>query len=136
MKEGTLMLLDRHRQLMVQTTRSKNRLYKVVLEADTTHCLLTTKATESGKWHARQGHVNTETMKLMINKELVTGVPRIMVEKETYLRSVLVWEANKTIFPSINLFPSQRTTRINTWRSLWSYHTVNPRTQKICICTN
>lgn len=108
MKEGTLMLLDRHRQLMVQTTRSKNRLYKVVLEADTTHCLLTTKATESGKWHARQGHVNTETTKLMINKELVTSVPRIMVEKETCV-ACLYGKQTRQSFPQSTSFRAKGT---------------------------
>lgn len=68
---------------MVQTTRSKNRLYKIVLQADTIHCLQASSSNESSRWHACLGHVNTETMKTMVNKQLVTGIPQIVVDKET-----------------------------------------------------
>ena len=32
-------------------------------------------------WHARLGHINFETVKMMVNKELVVGVPKIVGEK-------------------------------------------------------
>ena len=73
------------------------------MEADITHCLLTTSISESGKWHARLGHVNTETMKLMINKELVTGIPRITVEKETCV-ACLYGNQTRQSFPQSTSF--------------------------------
>ena len=41
MKNDQLILLDRLDHLMVKTTRSRNRLYKVILQADSIQCLLT-----------------------------------------------------------------------------------------------
>lgn len=34
-------------------------------------------------WYVRFGYVNIEVMKLMINKELVIGLLKIIVDKET-----------------------------------------------------
>lgn len=67
---------------MVKTTRSSNRLYKVTLQADQIRCLQV-MSSDSSKWHARLGHINTESMKLMINKELVLGIPKLNIDKET-----------------------------------------------------
>lgn len=83
MKDDLLMLLDRAGHLIVKATRSRNRLYKVILQADTFQCMLTTVPSNSSRWHARLGHVNLETMKLMIKKELVVGIPQLSIEKET-----------------------------------------------------
>lgn len=83
MKENTLMLYDRQGRVMIETVRSKNRLYKVTLHADEIHCLQLDATTQSSMWHARLGHANTEAMKLMINKELAIGLPKITVDKET-----------------------------------------------------
>lgn len=83
MKDNILMLFDRSGHLMIKTTRSRNRLYKVTLQTYTIQYLQIASSTESSKWHAHLGHVNTETMKLMINKELVTGILNIALEKET-----------------------------------------------------
>lgn len=97
MKDDHLMLLDRFGHLMVKTTRSMNRLYKVTLQADTILCLLTVP-TESSRWHARFGHVNMDTMKLMINKGLVDGIPKISVGKETCVSCYLGKQARRS-FP-------------------------------------
>lgn len=83
LKKDKLMLLDRAGHLMINTTRSQNRLYKVTLQADVIKCLLTSGTSESSKWHARLGHVNLETIKMMITKELVSGIPQLKDEKET-----------------------------------------------------
>ena len=89
MKDNVLRLLDQSGQLMIQTSRSRNRLYKVVLQADTIQCLQVKTSTESSKWHARLGHVNTEIMKLVINKEIVDGIPSLMIGKEACVSCLL-----------------------------------------------
>ena len=83
MKDDILKLFDHAGQLMVKSTRSKTRLYKVVLQADTVQCLQIASCSESSKWHARLGHLNNETMKMMMNKSLVVGMPKITIERET-----------------------------------------------------
>ena len=95
MRDDILTLFDRYGKVMVKTTRSKNRLYKVVLDVDNHDCLKLSIKSESSKWHARLGHINTDTMKAMINKELVTGVPAIAIEGETCMSCLLGKQARK-----------------------------------------
>ncbi|XP_033129820.1 uncharacterized protein LOC103872873 isoform X1 [Brassica rapa] len=82
MRDNTLSLFDRSGELMLKTTRSSNRLYKVTLHAEQVRCLQVI-TNVSSTWHARLGHVNIESMKLMINKELVLGIPKLSIDKET-----------------------------------------------------
>lgn len=54
------------------------------MEVDNTNtCLQLMKLGDSANWHARVGHVGIETMRKMINKEIFTGIPDIIIEKET-----------------------------------------------------
>lgn len=70
------MLYDRLGQLMVKTTRTMNRLYKVTLQKPKALNAYTLQHRLNHQdWHARLGHINTGTMKKMINKELVIGIP-------------------------------------------------------------
>lgn len=82
MKNDHLILYDRNGNLVVRTKRSNNRLYKVILEVESIKCLKKIGSNEANKWHSRLGHVNVETMKLMANKELVVGLPKMTMEKE------------------------------------------------------
>ncbi|WZZ50841.1 hypothetical protein YC2023_050948 [Brassica napus] len=83
MKEDYLYLYDRDDQLLVKAKRARNRLYKVVMEVESTRCLQLIHLKDSSKWHARLGHVGLDNLKLMIKKGLVVGMPRFEVEKET-----------------------------------------------------
>lgn len=103
MKDNELFLFDRMGYLIVKITRSRNRLYKVVLQADTIQLLQISTTSESFKWHARLGHVNRDTIKLMINKKLVEGVPHIQVKKETCV-SCLLGKQARVPFPKTTLF--------------------------------
>lgn len=103
MKKDLLMLYDRLGNLLVRTTRSQNRLYKVILEVENIKCLQLTITSESAKWHARLGHINLDTMNLMINKELVNGIPKIEVEKETCV-SCLRGKQTRKPFPQATTF--------------------------------
>ncbi|XP_010430806.1 PREDICTED: uncharacterized protein LOC104715053 [Camelina sativa] len=58
--------------MIVRTTRSKNRLYKVVVEVEGINCLQLVTAGESSTWHARLGHIDADTMKLMMSRDLLT----------------------------------------------------------------
>lgn len=44
--------------------------------------LLSTTTSDSTKWHARLGHINLETMRSMVQRELVIGVPKFDIEKK------------------------------------------------------
>lgn len=85
MKDDYLTLIDRDGNLLVKAIRSRNRLYKVNMEVDRTklQCLQLSCDGVSATWHARLGHVGLETMRTMIAKEIVTGIPNITINKET-----------------------------------------------------
>lgn len=103
MKDDVLMLFDRTGFLIIKTTRSRNRLYKVVLQADVVQSLQIKSPTDCSRWHARLGHVNTETMKTMISKELVVGLPSISIERETCV-SCLLGKQTRKRFPQATLY--------------------------------
>ncbi|XP_018465591.2 uncharacterized protein LOC108837003 [Raphanus sativus] len=81
MRGDHLTLHDKDGNLIVKASRSRNRLYKVVMEIEETKCLQTQVQCENSRWHARLGHLGADALKTMINKQLVTGLPELKVEK-------------------------------------------------------
>lgn len=66
LKGEYLTMHDREGKLLVNATRSRNRLYKVRMGIKDKTCLLTTEVSESVRWHERLGHINFETLKSMV----------------------------------------------------------------------
>lgn len=97
MRDDYLTLSDREGNLLVKSFRSKNRLYKVAMDVENNRCLQLSKLGDSFIWHARLGHVNIDTMKTMISKDIVTGIPKISVEKET-CSSCLLGKQTRRVF--------------------------------------
>ncbi|KAG7598928.1 Zinc finger CCHC-type [Arabidopsis suecica] len=95
MKEDFLTVHDKDGKLLVKAKRSKNRLYKVLMELEPAKCFQVESLSESTKWHARLGHIGLETMKTMIKNELVTGLPSIKIEKETCTSCLLGKQVRK-----------------------------------------
>ena len=81
LKGECMTMHDQDGKLLVKATRSKNRLYKVHMGIKDNICLLSTATNTSNRWHARLGHVNFETIQSMVQRELVTGIPRMTFEK-------------------------------------------------------
>ena len=61
MKEDLLYIYDRDGRLLIRTSRGRNRLYKVALEAENAKCLQVITSSESSKWHARLGILTSTT---------------------------------------------------------------------------
>lgn len=61
-------------------------------------CLQIKIMSDSARWHARLGHINTENMRSMFQRELVVGVPKINIEKEL-CGSCLLGKQTRQIFP-------------------------------------
>lgn len=92
-------LHDREGRLIIKTTRSKNRLYKVTLQVDTQVRCLQAKTSDIGSlWHDRLGHINSETIRRMVDKELVEGLPTVKQAKETCV-SCLRGKQSRKSFP-------------------------------------
>lgn len=103
MKEDVLNIYDRDGRLLIRTNRGRNRLYKVALEADKALCLQVKASDVSSKWHARLGHINYENIRLMIGKDLVTGIPKMNVEKKACV-SCLLGKQSRQSFPQATTF--------------------------------
>ena len=111
MKEDYLYLYDRDDQLLVKANKTRNRLYKVIMEVESTRCLQLIHLKDSSKWHAQLGHVGLDNLKLMVKKGLVVGMPRFDVEKETCTSCL----HGKQVRKSFQLFPCINHIRTNTW---------------------
>ncbi|CAA7042014.1 unnamed protein product [Microthlaspi erraticum] len=98
MKENYLTVHDREGKLLVKANREKNRLYKVLMEVESTKCLQAEALNDSTRWHARLGHIGIEALKSMVNKELVSGIPRLSLDKATCSSCLLGKQARKS-FP-------------------------------------
>lgn len=62
-------------------------------------CLHSTTIGDSIKWHARLGHVNFETIKAKISRELVVGIPQITIEKRYVVHVCLLGKQARQAFP-------------------------------------
>lgn len=103
MRGDHLTLYDRDGNLMVKTKRSTNHLYKVTIEAEGMKCLQLAENSDSTVWHARLGHVSTDTMKSMLTKEMVTGMPNIDIDRET-CSSCLMGKQTRATFPKATTY--------------------------------
>ena len=107
MKEDVLELYDRDSKLLIRSSRGRNRLYKVALDAESPSCLQIITSDVSSKWHARLGHINFENMRQMVDKELVTGIPKIMVMKKTCV-SCLLGKQPRRSFPAATTYRASK----------------------------
>lgn len=107
MKNDRLTVFDRVGRQLVETSRGRNRLYKVVLEAESASCLQVAAFSTSNQWHARLGHVNFDNIKMMVDKGLVSGMPKFAVEKKT-CASCLLGKQSRRPFPQATAFRASR----------------------------
>ena len=77
-----LTMHDRDGKLLVKALRARNRLYKVRMGLKEDLCLYSLSMGDCNMWHSRLGHVNLETIKHMIQRDLVKGIPQVKFEKE------------------------------------------------------
>lgn len=123
MKEDFLVLKDRDGKLITRAKRSKNLLYKVLIDMVDEKCVQLSTLSNFEVWHARLGHIGRESRRLLINKELVIVIPKITIEKETFSSCLLgKQERAKTFFPTSNYLPIKIHTWSYSWKFLWTNH--------------
>lgn len=98
MRDNYLTLHEKDVVLVTKAKRSRNRLFKVFMEGVNTKCLQAISLSDVDTWHERLGHIGRESMKYMVKKELVLGLPNIQIEKETCSSCLLGKQARAT-FP-------------------------------------
>jgi len=90
-------------RLIVKANRSSNQLYKVHMRIRSNAYLQLTTVSEKNRWHSRFGHINFETMKSMIRRELVQGVPSFTFEREI-CESCLLGKQTRQVFPQATFY--------------------------------
>ncbi|KAG7538693.1 Zinc finger CCHC-type superfamily [Arabidopsis suecica] len=95
--KGSILFID-----MNGEQRKMSDVYFIPDLKNTTQLHLTT-ISEASRWHARLGHVNLETIKNMMQKELVQGIPQVSFEKEI-CGSCLLGKQTRQAFPKATLF--------------------------------
>lgn len=106
MRDNYLTLHDKDGNLITRAKRSRNRLYKVIMEIVDTKCLQLVGSNEATTWHARLGHIGDVSIKTMIRKELVVGLTNITINKDTCASCLLGKQARRS-------FPQATTYRIS-----------------------
>ena len=107
LRDEYLIMRDREGKLIAKATRSKNRLYKVRMKIKESMSLLTTETGESTRWHSRLGHINLESMRSMVQRGLVIGVPQIKIEKNV-CGSCLLGKQARQSFPQATTFRAEK----------------------------
>lgn len=72
-----LRLYDSQGRLLMKVKRSSNRLYKVLMKTCEPVCLYANISDPAWLWHTRLGHVYFQALKMMVNRGMVYGLPKI-----------------------------------------------------------
>lgn len=107
MRGEKLTMHDQQGKLLVTAKRSKNRLYKVCMGIKNVPCLYLNAEKESSRWHACLGHINHETLRSMIQKEIVLGIPSIEIEKQV-CGSCLLGKQARRMFPKATSYRAEK----------------------------
>lgn len=74
-KDELEVLMKSPLQLIIKVKRHLNRLYRIELQVAKPLCLLTSLEEPAWLWHARLGHANFHSMKLLVDRNMAAGVP-------------------------------------------------------------
>ena len=86
-------------RLIMKVKRSLNRLYKIELNQALPICLLSSISDSAWLWHARLGHVNFTTLKLLVDKEMAGGGPPI-THPQQVCQDYLAGKQTRLSFPA------------------------------------
>lgn len=121
-KDEHLWLHERSGRLLLKSKRSSNRLYKVELCTGKPMCFQAKLDMESlpWLWHGRLGHANFDSIKIMVSKHMVKGVPTIK-NPSKLCEACLAGKHTRTPFPCyVNIhIRISSTTSINGF--VWAY---------------
>ncbi|XP_020243636.1 uncharacterized protein LOC109821889 [Asparagus officinalis] len=94
-----LCIYDRNGRLLIKVKRSPNRLYKVLLETCEPVCLTASMEDPAWLWHARLGHVSFQALKMMGDRVMAHGIPKINHPMQI-CEGCLVAKQTRNAFPS------------------------------------
>lgn len=107
MKGDYLTLHNSRGRFLLKVAKFTNRLYKAHMLVDKPNCLQARICEDAWRWHARLGHINFDSIKLMVSKKMVYGIPKIEHVNEI-CESCLVGKQTRLPFPKASAFRSQQ----------------------------
>ena len=106
MGEGKLTIFNPNGDLFAEVHRSSGRLYLLKLKI-IDQCLITTEdKSEDWLWHSRFGHMSFHTLKEMLIRQLVEGLPSIKVPPKL-CRNCVAGKHHRTPFPKASSYRSE-----------------------------
>ncbi|XP_047169380.1 uncharacterized protein LOC124837932 [Vigna umbellata] len=87
MEDNKVELFDGDKNLILRSKISKNRTFQISLEAvESSECMTLVKnSDESWLWHLRYGHLNFKSLQQLSMKEIVSGLPEIILPEEAHV---------------------------------------------------
>lgn len=84
MEDNKVELFDGDKNLILRSKISKNRTFHISLEAvESSECMASVKSSEeSWLWHLRYGHLNFKSLQQLSMKEMVYGLPEIVLPEK------------------------------------------------------
>ena len=76
-RHGVLTVRDQQKRLLIEVTRSANRLYKLFFRPVHHVCLAVGHVSDAWRWHAWLGHQHFDGLRNMVRGNLVRGLPHI-----------------------------------------------------------
>jgi hypothetical protein len=74
-KDGVMIIWDRHCRLLAKVTRGTNQLYVLNVQVAQPLCLADDRDDEAWQWHERFGHLHFEALKRLNANGMVRGLP-------------------------------------------------------------
>jgi len=94
-------------KLVMRIDRSVNRLYKIELKLADPVCLMGRIEEPAWLWHARLGHVNFKSLRLLVEKKMAAGVPMIE-HPEQVCHGCLAGKQARKFFPKTTSFRAEK----------------------------
>ncbi|KAL0413673.1 UNVERIFIED_CONTAM: Retrovirus-related Pol polyprotein from transposon TNT 1-94 [Sesamum radiatum] len=86
-KEGMCKIFHPERGLIIQTNMSTNRMFILLTQsqasAQVDQCFHTKAESLTQLWHRRYGHLNYKGLRILLNKEMVRGLPHLSTSNVT-----------------------------------------------------
>ena len=83
MISGFLEIYDTTKRMILKAPLARNRTFKVSLNTIESQCFFAaTLSDDSWLWHLRLGHLNFKDLSLLRSKDMVSGLPSIVIPKK------------------------------------------------------
>lgn len=95
---GVFTIKDPQQRLIAKVNMAQNRLFPLYVDLENLPCLSSMSAGDNWLWHMRFGHLNFSSLNLLARKNLVSGLPQILVPNQV-CETCVIGKKHKDTFP-------------------------------------